>query len=65
MSDNGERHAEYLAKALKAKAMAAKSKTLEARERWERMAEAYLGLAKFTLSDFTLQQGQTVSAVTV
>ena len=48
MPDKEKRRVEYLAKAEDAKKMAENSKTKEDREKWERIAEAYLGLAKTT-----------------
>ncbi len=51
-----ERQARYLAKALEAKTMAAKSQTPEDREKWVRIADAYLGLAQSTLENFKLHQ---------
>jgi hypothetical protein len=45
MLDKEKRRAEYLAKAKEAKETAEKLNNKEAREHWERIAEAYLGLA--------------------
>jgi len=48
MCDREKRRAEYLAKAEDAKGKAAKSKRSEDREKWERIAAAYRGLADTT-----------------
>jgi hypothetical protein len=48
MLDKEKRRAEYLAKAKEAKETAEKLADKETREQWERIAEAYLGLAKTT-----------------
>ena len=45
MTNKQDRRVEYLAKALKAKSVAARSTTLKDREKWGHIAEAYLVLA--------------------
>jgi hypothetical protein len=48
MIDREKRRAEYLAKAAQAEEMAANAKTQQDREKWERIAQAYRGLAQTT-----------------
>lgn len=63
MSNKEKRLAEYLAKTLSAKTAAAKSKTPEDREKWDRITEAYLGLAQSALGNVKLQLDLTQGTV--